>query len=329
MYDDYKRNGTYWTFYASNVSEIWYASIGHELALKNIEWANNDIAEGFANYYRTLAYFQKHIPQLWINQIALDKCSMLDLMMSYIVQDDKIVHLSQLENDIPRDEFKNIYFPRESFTEDEGYRETFYDKRMDDLVVKIVESGSSLSDEALKLRIENKIKTDKEWRNIEIDDFPIGQDYFINDYRGNEPYGFEGFKSMNGDHQFKQLCITLADKYLEGFEFREDISTKKQWVFSKYINEKYQWILLFNVIMSVADGLAPQFLLCKHTIKRNVKPKDVVFQHDFFARHGNGVLNSIFHERALYSQYFYYVNRSLERFIEWMQPRLLEVVDAF
>lgn len=329
MYNDYKRNGTYWTFDASDVSKIWYASIGHELALKNIEWANNDIAGGFANYYRTLAYFQKHIEQPWVNQICLDKCSMLDVMTLTIVKDDKIVYLSQPKSDIPRNKFKNIYFPRESFTEDEEYRETFYDKRMDDLVIKIVESGSSLGDEALKLRIENKIKADKKWRNIEIDGFPIGQDYFINDCRGNEPYGFEGFKSMNGDHQFKQLCITLADKYLEGFEFREDISTKKQWVFSKYINEQYQWILLFNVIMPVAAGLAPQFLLCKHTIKRNVKPKDVVFQHDFFARHGNGVMNSIFDERALYLQYFYYVNRSLERFTAWMQPRLLEVIDTF
>lgn len=67
MYDDYKRNGTYWTFDASDVSKLWYASIGHELALKNIEWADKDIAEGFANYYRTLAYFQKHIPRPWVN----------------------------------------------------------------------------------------------------------------------------------------------------------------------------------------------------------------------------------------------------------------------
>lgn len=46
---DYKRNGQYWDIFDSETSQIWYKDIGNALALQKADWANQDIADGFAN----------------------------------------------------------------------------------------------------------------------------------------------------------------------------------------------------------------------------------------------------------------------------------------
>ena len=58
---DYKRNGQYWDIFDSETSQIWYKDIGNALALQKADWAEQDIADGFANYYRTYAYLQAQI----------------------------------------------------------------------------------------------------------------------------------------------------------------------------------------------------------------------------------------------------------------------------
>ncbi|WP_019674178.1 hypothetical protein [Psychrobacter lutiphocae] len=318
MHEDYKRNNQYWDIFASETSQKWYKSIGHELAVLKMKWANQDINEGFANFYLELAYFQNVIQKPWVNDVSLQVCSLFP-DETYLHTEDGFNIVPKYSTRIKRQDYQNIYMP----LEDIG---NYYDLRINDLSQRLFSQNTSIYDEALKLNIYNKIQADKRWRNRDIENYPIGDDYFLDDYKGNETYGFEGFVDLKPD-DIKQLYVMLADKYLKGFEYNNSISNKGTSFFTKPVNDKFHWIILFPLIPNTFYVARPSLLMAKNTFKKNLKPKDIVFQQDFLAFEGH---NSEFSfERALFSQYFYYINRSLERFIDWMEPRLLEVVDTF
>lgn len=334
-YSDYKRNGQYWDIFNSQASQIWYHNIGNVLALQKANWADQDIADGFANYYRLLAYLQAHIEQPWLNELTKPHIS--------VFPEENFIHTElgyqiACQSDLPckyptrltTEQYQNIYDPIDlTGFDNSDFR--YYDQRVNTLNEQLKQQGTNIKQESAKFNYQNAIAADKAWRGKTIDGYPVGEDFYR--YRENEygipPYGFEGFVNLN-ETTIQSICQILINQYLENLTFQPAHSNHQEFAYARPINDSYQWVLLFTLRCpnSLLFGFRPHLLLCKNGFKKLVKPKDVVFQDDFFAIGGQNMY-PISYERALYSQYFFYVNRSVQRYIDWIQPRILEVIDSF
>lgn len=334
-YADYKRNGQYWDIFDSESNQIWYKDIGNQLALQKADWANQDIADGFANYYSFLAYLQAHIEQPWINELTKLNIS--------VFPEENFIHTESgyqiaCQSDLPckyptrltTEQYQNIYDPID-LTGFDSSDFRYYDQRVNTLNEQLKQLGTNISEESTKFNYQNAIAADKAWRGKAIDGYPIGDDFYRhthNEY-GIPPYGFEGFANLN-ETTIQSVCQILINQYLENFTFQPSHSNYQEFAYTRPINEKYQWVLLFTLRCpnSLLSGFHSNLFLCKFSLKKLIRPKDVVFQGNFFAIGGQNSY-PISGERALYSQYFFYVNRSVQRYIDWIQPRILEVVDSF
>lgn len=328
-YKDYKRNGQYWDIFNSQASQIWYHNIGNVLALQKANWAEQDIADGFANYYRTYAYLQAQIEKPWINEATKPYFS--------VFPSETYLHTELGFNTHPiyptkltSEQYQNIYEPIDDSSEGIGHMK-YFDQRVNTLNQQLINQGKTLIIESMKINVQYAYEADKAWRGKTIDGYPVGEDFYR--YRENEygipPYGFEGFANLN-ETTIQPICQILINQYLENFTLQPAHSNHQEFAYARPINDNYQWILLFTLRCpnSLLFGFRPHLLLCKNGFKKLVKPKDVVFQDDFFGIGGQDMYPISF-ERALYSQYFYYVNRSVQRYIDWIQPRVMAVVDSF
>lgn len=327
-FTDYKSSGIYWDMYLNEKTRKWFHSLGNELALIKTDWADQDIAEGFGNYYCELAYLQANIPKPWIDSTNKKYFSVFP-HETYLQTEIGFHAESGYEIKLTKENYKNIYESIGTLIDGHPFNVIYLDSRVETLNQQLKQQGTSIEEQSYKFGVQKAINADKVWRGKEIEGFPIGKNEYTHNYYGLKPYAFEGFTLLN-EYNIQELCKILADKYLENFTFCLALSNNKEFAYTRPVNEEYQWISLFtlrcpNILLY---GLVPHLLLCKYTAKKTIKPKDVVFQGDFYGMNGNDKF-IISKQRALYSQYFYYINRSVQRYINWIEPKLLPVVLEF
>lgn len=123
--------------------------------------------------------------------------------------------------------------------------------------------------------------------------------------------------------------IKLGQLYFEGFEYQEQLSDKAFKVFTKPINDKYQWALsLFASGGMIWHSFIPLLMIIPTNQNRSIKPKNVVYQELYLFLRGYYFVGGNTEGRALQIKKFNYINRYVNRYINWMQDRVMAVIEG-
>lgn len=126
--------------------------------------------------------------------------------------------------------------------------------------------------------------------------------------------------------------IKLGQLCFEGFEHQKQLSDKAFKVFkvfTKPINDKYQWALsLFASGGMIWHILIPLLMIIPTNQNRSIKPKNVVYQELYLFLRGYYFAGGKTEGRALQIKKFNYINRYVNRYINWMQDRVMAVIEG-
>lgn len=182
--------------------------------------------------------------------------------------------------------------------------------------------------QAFKLKLEQQ--EEKQWRGIEIDlaGFEPAPHHLppssYEDY-GRPVLDYESVPDVNFLLYSPEPYIKLGQLYFEGFEYQEQLSDKAFKVFTKPINDKYQWALsLFSKGGQIWHSFEPLLMIIRTNQNRPIKPKHVIYQelclHLYIGGNTEG--------RALQIKNFNYISRNVNRYIDWMQDRVMAVIES-
>lgn len=339
--NEYKRTGVLWNHHGRFYS--WFKSIDNEFMRQKIDWVEKDIKSGFSNFYYREAHFQKYIDKPWINDICLNRISN-DPMLNYCNTDIAI----DVKDTISREDYQCIYDPVDIGLYSSAMREEhnliFYDMRVDNLAKDIESGEGNLFEEweAFKCELENQIlplwEDEVVWYKHISKDMDVlgghnmpkiletlnGGSYSKHDM--NQPWFAINYLSHSPTEYIK-----LGMTYLKGFSYQAKLSDKVFKVFTKPIDESYQWaVMLFSAGGAIQLWEKCSILLVVIRISQDkpVKPKDVIYQEHYLFLHGYLQFNydAMKHPFALQVQRFYYVGYYINRYIDYMQDKVMAVI---
>lgn len=298
-------------------------SIDNEFMRQKIDWIEKDIESGFANFYYRESYFQKYIDKPWINDICLNRISN-DPMLNYCNTDIAI----DAKNTISREDYQCIYDPVDSGLHSSAMREEhnliFYDMRVDNLAKYVESEGGNLFDEweSFKCELENQILP--LWEDEVVGYKHISKDIDLLDGH-NMPKILE---KLNGGSYNKldmnqpwfainylnyspTEYIKLGVVYFKGFSYKSELSDKVFKVFTKPIDDNYQWAIMLFSSGGAIQLWANCFILLviiRTSQDKPIKPKDVIYQEHYLFLHGylDFRYDAMKHPFGLQVQRFYY-----------------------
>lgn len=333
---DYRHNGQLWNYYGK--FHRWIQQIDNEFARQKLEWMSQDIEDGFASYYAHFVFLQQHIEQPWINEICLKYYS------NDSSKNRRHTELSAIGREynnelIPRDQYQNIYAPINNSNE-EIIKELdlyYYDMRVDALYKELTAEADDPDEKfmifwevtkAFELELEQL--EEKQWRGIEIDlaGFEPAPHHLppssYEDY-GRTVLDYESVPDVNFLLYSPEPYIKLGQIYFEGFEYQEQLSDKAFKVFTKPINNDYQWALsLFASGGMIWHSFVPLLMIIPTNQNRPIKPKNVVYQELCLSLSIGGNTEG----RALQLKKFNYINRYVNRYIDWIQDKVMAVIES-
>ena len=338
---DYRHNGKLWKYYGK--FHKWIQEIDSEFMRQKLSWLQDDIQAGCASYNYRDVYFQKHIEQPWINDLCLQYYS-----NDHMVNFDKttISILDCLDNEliIPRESYQNVYDPiditdSQQMIEDFGVY--FYDLRIEELFNKTTVESESFFEKRMQFwevlnsfKIELEQQEEKQWRGIKVDFAGFEPaPYHIPAWTYQEDnktvLDYESIPDSNFLLYSPEPYIKLGELYLEGFEYREQLSDKAFKVFTRPINDQYQWALsLFASGGLLWHSFVPLLMIIPTNQNRPIKPKNVVYQELCLFLRGYYFVGGFTEGRALQIKKFNYINRYVNRYIDWMEDKVIAVIES-
>ena len=334
---DFRHNGEFW-YYHGRFDE-WMASIDNELIRQKIDWINEDIALGFGNMHFMEYYLQKHIDKPWINDICLKNMSNDHLKnfgytsMSSVRDDDEFI--------IPRDDYLNIYDPigagYYSLELRNKHQMIFYDKRVDALNTQLQGEYYGLYNACRELKKEVNKEFIQLWQK-ELANYQAKEKSLMQliKYTKNPELkpdaGFEvcdeRWLGLDLSSYVPSSFINMGIIYFEHFSYQNHMSDKNFKVFTRPIDDNYQWALVqfahgdFQIKHWVEYN--PLIMIIHNKTKKPIKHKDVVFQEGFLFLHKN--LNFGSYNNVLQIQKSIFINHYINRYIDWMQERVMKVI---
>jgi len=334
---DYRHNGQLWNYYGK--FHRWIQQIDNEFARQKLEWMSQDIEDGFASYYAHFVFLQQHIEQPWINDLCLKYYSN-DSLVNFDKASTSVIEGIENKLIIPRDKYQNIYSPIGYTKEEEPiekYSCYYYDIRVDALYKRLTANADDPDEKfmifweitkAFELELEQL--EEKQWRGIEIDltGFEPAPHHLppssYEDY-GRTVLDYESVPDVNFLLYSPEPYIKLGQIYFEGFEYQEQLSDKAFKVFTKPINNDYQWALsLFASGGMIWHSFVPLLMIIPTNQNRPIKPKNVVYQELCLSLSIGGNTEG----RALQLKKFNYINRYVNRYIDWMQDKVMAVIES-
>ena len=340
MNADYRSNGKLWSYYGK--FHQWIEQIDNEFARQKLSWIQDDIAEGFASYHAHIVFLQQRIEQPWINDLCLKYYSN-DSLLNYRHTELSTIGREYNVKLIPHDQYQNIYDPIDCMEEEiiKEFDLYYYDIRVDALYKQLTAEADD-SDEkfmifweltkALELELEQQ--EEKQWRGIEIDlkGFePAPHHLPPSSYEeyGRPVLDYESVPDVNFLLYPPEPYIKLGQIYFEGFEYQEQLSDKAFKVFTKPINDQYQWALsLFSSGGIIWHSFVPLLFIIRTSQNRPIKPKHVIYQELCLFFNGYYFVGGNTEGRALQIKKFNYINRHVTRYINWMQDRIMAVIES-
>ena len=338
---DHRHIGKLWGYHGK--FHVWIQKIDNEFMRQKLMWLQDDIQAGYASYNYRDVYFQKHIEQPWINDVCLQYYS------NDHVENYRHTTLSEIGRELSRkvilrEDYKNIYDPMDmtdsqKMIEDFGI--CFYDLRVEELFNKITieaedfwDKKSLYWDELQAFEVKLEQREEKRWRGIEIDlagfesaPHPIPASVYEKDDKPVLDY--DSVPDPNFLLYSPTPYIKLGQLYFEGFEYQEQLSDKAFKVFTKPINDRYQWaVSLFTKGGLVWHSFVPLLMIIPTSQNRPIKPKNVVYQELFLFLRGYYFVDGHTAGRALQIKKFNYINRYVNRYIDWMQDRIMAVIES-
>ena len=338
---DHRHNGKLWGYYGK--FHKWIQEIDNKFMCQKLTWLQDDIQAGFASYNYRDVYFQKHVEQPWINDLCLQYYS-----NDHMVNFDKttISILDGLDNEliIPRENYQNIYDPidiTDSRDMVEEHNIYFYDMRLDTLFSKITDEAGDFWDKRLlywnelkAFEVELEQLEEMKWRGIEIDlkGFEIAPHHFpawVYEEDDKPVLDYESVPDVNFLLYSPEPYIKLGQIYFEGFEYQEQLSDKAFKVFTKPINKQYQWALsLFASGGLLWHSFIPLLMIIPTNQNRPIKPKNVVYQELYLFLRGYYFVGGNTEGRALQIKKFNYIDRYVNRYIDWMEDKVMAVIES-
>lgn len=334
---DYRHNGQLWNYYGKFYR--WIQQIDNEFARQKLDWMQDDIVAGFASYHAHFAFLQQHIEQPWINDLCLKYYS-IDCLKNYRHTELSTIGREYNVELISRDQYQNIYDPIECTGEEELIEEfdySYYDIRVDALYKRLTANADDPDEKfmifweitkAFELELEQQ--EERRWRGIEIDltGFEPAPHHLppssYEDY-GRTVLDYESVPDVNFLLYSPEPYIKLGQMYFEGFEYREQLSDKAFKVFTKPINDQYQWALsLFASGGMIWHSFIPLLMIIPTNQNRPIKPKNVIYQELCISLFIGGNTEG----RGLQIKKFNYINRYVNRYIDWMQDRVMAVIEG-
>lgn len=339
---EYKRTGQLWGYHGRFYRRM--KSIDNEFMRQKIDWIEKDIESGFANFYYRESYFQKYIDKPWINDICLSRISN-DPMINYCNTD---ICIEPKNNAISRENYQCIYDPvgigLYSSDSREEHGMIFYDRRADKLAKDVERGDGNLFEEweAFKCELENQILPLWEdevvgYKHISKDMDVLGghnMPKILETLNGgsyskhdmNQPWFAINYLSYSPTEYIK-----LGMAYLKGFDYQAELSDKVFKVFTKPIDESYQWaVMLFSAggAIQLWGMCRPLLVIIRNGQMKPIKPKDVVYQEHYLFLHGylEFQYDAMKHPFSLQVQRFYYIGYYINRYIDYMQDKIMAVI---
>lgn len=331
---DYRSTGQLWYYHGKFHS--WIEALDNEYMRQKLQWMTEDIKAGYSNFYYRELYLQQHIAQPWINELCLSHYSN-DHMKNFY---HTTISLSSdfpkaKEIIIPREQYQNIYDPIEldSLEMREKFGMYFYDQRVDDLNKQLLVDSRELFDEQLEFAEQLDQLARINWADTASTYMPLKADGNSlpniikklgdqEDITGEEPWFQINYLTYSPDEY-----INLGKTYFEGFGYREELSDKSFKVFTKPIDDTYQWaLMLFSSRGLLWDRCRPLLVIIKNIQNKPIKPKDVVYQELLLFFSDSISHPSSMKDLVLHIQRFNFINHYINRYIDWMQPKVMAVV---
>lgn len=328
---DYRSTGKLW--YYDDKFDDWIEALDNEYIRQKLQWMAEDIELGYSNFYYRQVYLQQHIAQPWINELCLNHYSNIHLRnflhttISLTEDSTKVI--------IPREQYQNIYDPIElgSLEMREKFGMYFYDQRVDDLNKQLLVDSRELFDEQLEFAEQLDQLARINWADTASTYMPLKADGNSlpniikklgdqEDITGEEPWFQINYLTYSPDEY-----INLGKTYFEGFGYREELSDKSFKVFTKPIDDTYQWaLMLFSSRGLLWDRCRPLLVIIKNIQNKPIKPKDVVYQELLLFFSDSISHPSSMKDLVLHIQRFNFINHYINRYIDWMQPKVMAVV---
>lgn len=122
------------------------------------------------------------------------------------------------------------------------------------------------------------------------------------------------------------LQIDLCSLFLDGFDYQEKLSSKKFKVFTKKIDDQYQWALLLYGDMFWGSCFIIMVII-KNSQTKPISPKDVIYQEHFlFLYGGMQTLPKTRESLSLQIYKYIFLNRHINRYIDYMQDKIMPVI---
>lgn len=334
---DYRHTGKFWVYHGKFYQ--WMKSIDNKFMRQKIEWVEQDILDGFGNFYYCEVFYQNNIERPWINDVCLK-----------YISNDHIVNFSHTEissNEdfyffiIKRSDYKNIYSPIEMMDSMDMQRKTgmaIYDPRIDELNTRLEKNGKTLLQAWNECREELDNQAKIRWGYL-LDDYNkrvknlttfIRNKKSVNSDKNQFIEIEESWNDMGLDNFTHSSFVYKGVLYFDNFIYQEILSDKNFKVFTKSIDDNYQWafvLFAFGSKIQMWSGCEPLLLIVKKNQNRPIKPKDVIYQENYlFLRHK--LIFDIKSSRSeiLQIQRFVYFGRYINRYIDYMQDKIMAVI---
>ena len=328
---DYRSTGKLWYYHGKFYS--WIEALDNEYIRQKLQWMAEDIELGYSNFYYRQVYLQQHIAQPWINELCLSHYSNDHMKNFYhttisLTEDStKVI--------IPREQYQNIYDPIALVTTEmhEKFGMYFYDQRVDNLNKQLLAEGKELFEEQLEFADQLDRQAELAWAATASTYTPLKANGNSlpniikklgdqEEITGEEPWFQINYLTYSPDEY-----INLGKTYFEGFSYREELSDKSFKVFTKPIDDTYQWaLMLFSSRGLLWDRCRPLLVIIKNNQNKPIKPKDVVYQELLLFFSDSISHPSSIKDLVLHIQRFNFINHYINRYIDWMQPKLMAVI---
>lgn len=322
---DYRHNGCFWYYQGKYIDFL--ERIDNEFARQHIDWIESDIGNGFEIFYCNEIYMQKNIGKPYINEIGLNY---LSLVFENYQNEDLMTAINKLYIDM--NNYFNLYIDCSVFihTHIDTLRK-YYDVRIVSFVQSLFYNNISIIDEQekfLKILLNDKLQSFdfKKYISSKLTDEKIYEYYHLI----SEMNGMDTVYLQNYLHYSPSLQNKLCHIFLEGFYYREVLSEKCFQVFTRPIDENYQWTFVLHSSGGMIWAMCPVLMLITKTSQcKKIKPKDVIYQeHNLFFNAWQRTLFLLSVRDNFDAQCYSYVflNRHINRYIDYMQDKIMAVI---
>ena len=303
--------------------------IDNEFIRKKISWMENDFIMGFEGFYGYILFFKEKIGKTYISEEILSILSHnYDKMHKKIICNEN----RKYNPIIDRDNYFNLYDPV-FLSHSEKYNGNYifhYDVRIDELYKYLQSKNISIFEEMQEFLLDySDVVINRMIKSNFVGHFLSDKNIIIYNNIIEKIKNTDAQKT-NGWHNSllysAELQIDLCSLFVDDFDYQEELSGKKFKVFTKKIDYDYQWALMLNSDITWGTCFFI-IVIIKNSQTKPISPKDVVYQEHLLFLYGNmQTLPKTRESLNLQCYRYIFLNRHINRYIDYMQDKIMAVI---